>query len=265
MDGLILCRSEIAEKPYYVGTGDIYLYSVEELCYYIYNNIYLLPADFFNERLVCFIDEQLKEKQLAKELSSLIAAKAGIGDAVLTILMYVDYYTQEEIRALREVIGMLDSMPPCERLKAGGDSFLAAGRYFSALEKYSGSLVAADKEHAGDDFVAKIYHNEGVVYGRLLLYHQAAECFEKAYKLGGYEESKKQYYIALRLAGEECAEVLEEDEEMLCEAVHEIESAMDHASVSTSCQEVLHTLAWNNDQCNALIEKFKEECLTCMG
>ena len=55
MGGLILCRSEEAQKPYYMDTPGIYVYSLEELCYAIYNNIYLLNSDFADEKLIDFL------------------------------------------------------------------------------------------------------------------------------------------------------------------------------------------------------------------
>ena len=42
MAGVILSRSKYAEKPYYITNMSINIYSLEELCYYIYNNICLL-------------------------------------------------------------------------------------------------------------------------------------------------------------------------------------------------------------------------------
>ena len=56
MAGFILCRSKYAEKPYYINNMAINIYSMEELCYYIYNNIYLIGTDLIDEGLVNWID-----------------------------------------------------------------------------------------------------------------------------------------------------------------------------------------------------------------
>ena len=42
MGKIILCRGQRTDKPYVTPQTDIKLYSAEELCYYIYNNIYLI-------------------------------------------------------------------------------------------------------------------------------------------------------------------------------------------------------------------------------
>lgn len=56
MAGFILCRSKYAEKPYYISNMAINIYSMEELCYYIYNNIYLIGADLVDEGLIKYIE-----------------------------------------------------------------------------------------------------------------------------------------------------------------------------------------------------------------
>ena len=54
MAGVILSRSKYAEKPYYITNMSINIYSLEELCYYIYNNIYLIGTDLVFEWQVAF-------------------------------------------------------------------------------------------------------------------------------------------------------------------------------------------------------------------
>lgn len=50
MGGLILCRKK-AEVPLYIELSNINIYSMEELCYYLYHNIYAINKSFFNEAL----------------------------------------------------------------------------------------------------------------------------------------------------------------------------------------------------------------------
>ena len=55
MGKMILCRGRQTDRPLIIeGTG-IRLYTAEELCYYIYNNIYLIGQEFVNGRLVEFL------------------------------------------------------------------------------------------------------------------------------------------------------------------------------------------------------------------
>ena len=100
MAGLILCRTRYAERPYYISNMGVNIYSLEELCYYIYNNIYLIGTDLFDEGLTDYISGELGEKELAEQLEFLITENAGLSELVMTVLRYVDYYSEEEIDAL---------------------------------------------------------------------------------------------------------------------------------------------------------------------
>ena len=51
MGELILCSHPIAAMPYYIDNISLNVYSLEELCYYIENHLYLIEADFMSEEL----------------------------------------------------------------------------------------------------------------------------------------------------------------------------------------------------------------------
>ena len=55
MGKIILCRGQRTDKPYVTPQTDIKLYSAEELCYYIYNNIYLIGQDLIDDNLIQFL------------------------------------------------------------------------------------------------------------------------------------------------------------------------------------------------------------------
>lgn len=52
MSGIILCRTGRALKPLVLEEPGVQIYSLEELCYYIYNNIYILTNAFLDEKLI---------------------------------------------------------------------------------------------------------------------------------------------------------------------------------------------------------------------
>lgn len=200
MGGLILCRSEEAKNPYYVSSLGVCVYSLEELCYCIYNNIYLLSSDFLDEGLVKFLREETKDAWLADELTFLKEKKAGLREIVLTILLYADYYTKEEIDELRVLIDNISALGIEERYKRRADNFLLNEKFESAIKNYA--LILNEKEHfMKDDFYGAVFHNIGVAHGRLFLFEQATECFKMAYELSGNIESLKSYYMAAALAG----------------------------------------------------------------
>jgi len=88
MGKMILCRGKQTDKPLVIeGTG-MRLYTAEELCYYIYNNIYLIGQDFINGRLIEFL-RQTGEEDLSERVRSLYEKKAGLAEILVTILLLI--------------------------------------------------------------------------------------------------------------------------------------------------------------------------------
>lgn len=272
MDGLILSGSIMPEKPYYMANADVYIYSLEELCYYIYNNIYLITSDFPEEGLVRFIDEELREHELSEVLRKYMGSSSSMKNCILTILSYVDYYSSAEVNSLRNIIDTLDNLSICERFKVRGDNFLDSNKCESALKSYLLALDAAKKEKKRDDFTGNIYHNIGVAYGKLLLYSDAAEYFKMAYEKNGNEESFKSYVMAYKLFNGIDSEVTGLDEELSCSVMNRIEGAMNNALLDKNCQDITEAInskrqgnfSSYTDGCDRIIKNFKEECLCYM-
>ncbi len=247
MGSMILCRSKTAKRPYRISGIGIRLYSLEELCYYIYNNVYLIGSDFIDEGLIAFIGEEIGEKQLSERLELLLEQKAGLAELIVTILKYVDYYTITEIENIKGVLETLSTQNVLERLKARADSFLDNRFYHSAISNYVKILESPVDTSLSAMFYAKVNHNIGVAYTQLFLYKQAIPFFDEAYKIGWNEASKKCSIAAARLAlGEN---IIERDDATEEEYVlkREIETLMDNARYSDEYRRL------------AEIEKIKEE------
>ena len=50
MSGYILCQVRKAEKPFFIENISTNIYSIEELCYYFYNNLYLIDSSLINQK-----------------------------------------------------------------------------------------------------------------------------------------------------------------------------------------------------------------------
>ncbi|MBQ1843392.1 MAG: hypothetical protein II133_02190, partial [Lachnospiraceae bacterium] len=71
MGELILCRQPMAATPFYIENASLNVYSLEELCYYIFHNTETLSPDFISEELLTWIDEELSFPSLADRLRAL--------------------------------------------------------------------------------------------------------------------------------------------------------------------------------------------------
>lgn len=270
MGGLILCRSEEAVKPYYIKSLGVYVYSLEELCYSIYNNIYLLSSDFLDEELIAFLKDETKDSWLSQELTFLKEKNAGLREIVITILLYADYYTKNEVDDLRALIDNLSALGREERFKRRADNFLVNKKYESAIKNYA--MILNEEEHnMKDDFYGNVFHNTGVAYARLFLFEQAMECFKAAYQLNGKEESCSEYYMAAALAG------FKADEEIVDEAlkencIKEMDEVTNNIMNSEEYIEIAHigrlrsegNFAEYNSRLRAVFDKWKSEYISYM-
>ena len=55
MSGYILCQTKKAEHPYFITNISMNIYSIEELCYYLYHNLYL--ADDTNNNIALLLNK----------------------------------------------------------------------------------------------------------------------------------------------------------------------------------------------------------------
>lgn len=232
MGGLILCGLKEATNPYYIKESGINIYSLEELCFYIYNNIYILNGDFINDELIGFIRYEIKETELADMLTDMLGSNAELTDMLITVLKYVDYYSDDEIEQLIDEVKVLNTKNVYERYKQRGDSFLNNKKYYRALENYLKIIEGQRDFTLPGIFYVKIYHNAGVALAKMFLYGQAAVFFETAYKIGRNSESLKCCEIAKKMAERDC---LVQDTSKL---PPELKTVIEHARYSDDYRKV---------------------------
>ncbi len=243
MGGMILCRAREARTPYLVRDTGVRLYSLEELCYYLYNNIYVIGNDFISAELIAFIRGETGEEALAGRLSEMVEQHAGLAEMVVTILKYVDYYSMGEIEEIRGILETLHTQNVYERLKSRADSYLGSRHYSRAIQNYRAVIDGPRDMSLSGLFYAKVYHNTGVAYAKLFMFRQAVPYFEEAYRIGQHEESKKCALAARQLAkGEDYIEREENGSEEHA-LMQELETLRDNARYSDQCrrlQEIEH-------------------------
>lgn len=265
MAGFILCRSKYADKPYYINNMAINIYSMEELCYYIYNNIYLIGTDLVDEGLINYIETCLMEPELAKQLEFLTSQNAGLSELVITILRYVDYYTEDEIAELKGVIDMLDTQNALERLKSRADNFLNSKRYESAIHNYGLIVYGKRDKTLSDEFYGDVWHNMGVAYSKLFSFKKATECFSTAYELNHREESQKAWKASAFM--DVGYEGMDEADELMYVVSKEVETLLDHAPMESEYQDIREAIILKDEgkildyykNMDALLKRWKSE------
>lgn len=199
----ILCKGELAKEPYIIPVSEVPVYSLEELCYYIFNHIYSVTEEYFDERLVTWLREHVKHESLAKKMHMLTRHHNDLKDLVVTLLCACDYYKEDEIVKLVTVMERISNLPAHEKNKIKADNYLHAGKYGRSLLEYKKLLYGdmADKfttEEYGD-----LLHNQAIALFHVSSFREAAKGFKEAYARNQREESLNQYLYALLLNEQE--------------------------------------------------------------
>ena len=168
MSGYILCQTKRAKLPYFIENISTNVYSIEELCYYLYHNLYLIDQTIMNEGLCSWIQEELELPALAAKLRSKISKFASAEDIVYPVFKEINYLTYEELKEM----------------------------YVHAIQVYQNLLEREDLEEIREGMTEKVYHNLGCAYSYLFQMEKATEYFRKAYEGSRSREALEAYLIA---------------------------------------------------------------------
>lgn len=198
MSGYILCQTKTAENPYYIENINTNIYSIEELCFYLFHNVYLIDASLMNERLIEWIGTELKLGGLAQKLKALQGRYAKPQEYVFPIFKEINYLSYEELRALSTQLERLGSEPEMIQKKLRADSLVENGMYARALHSYQELLeeLRSGAEEPRKGFMGSVYYNMGCTYSYLFQKEEALACFEKAYRHLHTMNALKSYLLA---------------------------------------------------------------------
>lgn len=188
MNYITLCTIH-TEKPYYIKEVNKNIYSIEELCYYLSNYLYLIDDQFFSDSLIDYIETELKQSTIASGLKQIIAKKGQLGEKIAFVIKNAGYYSEREAEKLENHLTALCSKTTAERIKAKADILMDTEKYNMAINYYNSILNKAINNELPERFYGDVYNNLGVAYARLFEYEQAATAFRCAYRLNKAAES----------------------------------------------------------------------------
>lgn len=204
----ILCEGRVAKKPYKMPVTGQKVYSLEELCYYVYNNIYTITEEFFQESLAVWLRDEADHAVLAKKVDTMLSAGMKLKDMVVTLLCGCDYYREEEIRALVKVMDEIANLPVHKKKKIRADNFLRSGRYGRSLLEYRKLLQGSLAVNFSTEEYGDILHNQGIAHFYTSSFAEAERDFKEAYARNHKKDSLRHYLWIL----------LMQEKEMLFEA-----------------------------------------------
>lgn len=208
-----ICVHKMAKNPYFVEATGTHLYSIEELSYYLCENIYLVDDRIVGEKLYLWLEKELGLEALGEKLRNGRDSGNHVYNQVMTILNASEYYSEAELQALSEKIKEISALQTQERMKYKADELAENKKYWAAISEYERLLSIRQNTKLTVEFYAKVWNNLAGCYARLFLFEKAAACYESAYQFQKIVEYKEKAYYARKLAryGEEEPEELLEN------------------------------------------------------
>lgn len=200
-----VCVGNYTTTSYYMAELGLSVYCIEELCYVMKENAFLLDTSIMNDVLVEWVGEGCGLQELSRELYSMVHKKGSLSGFVTIIMEYVGLYDNDTIREVDQVLKHGAGLSNIEKRKSQIDYLVGKKKYVAAVKGYDYLLntweAAANenKELPGMEVKASILHNMGVAFSAMMSYAQGAECFRQAYEIMGNEESLSAYLAAKRL------------------------------------------------------------------
>ncbi len=198
MGSLILCHSRRARQPYEILRAHVRIYTLEELCYYLCNNLYLIDYTLMNRALCDWLDEELGLTDLADELKEKLSMTCSEEQFVLTILNRSHIYGESELAKMEATLEHLKNQRDVEKQKYKADSLMNSGAYADAALVYQSMLNDTWDESVDRQFYGRVYACLGSAFGRLFLYQDAAEAYQKAYDICDDEDMARAYLYCLK-------------------------------------------------------------------
>lgn len=196
VSGYILCQTKRAKMPYFIENISMNVYSLEELCYYLYHNLYLVDQTIINEGLCSWIQEELSLPALAAKIRAKLGKFASAEDVLYPVFKEINYLTYEELKSLNVQLQKLDQESPAMREKRKADALMENNMYVHAIQVYQELLKRKALEEVREGFTESIWHNLGCAYSYLFQMEKAVDCFRRAYEENRSREALETYLIA---------------------------------------------------------------------
>ncbi|MBE5848959.1 MAG: hypothetical protein E7298_02170 [Lachnospiraceae bacterium] len=228
---MYLCLGALSTTPYFLSGLGVNIYSMDELCYYLCVNAYILDNDLIDVRLCDYMRDNLDMAPLAAKLRKMIKEGKTLGEMVTTILIDTKYCNDEEIARIKQVLVDNASLSFAAKRKVRGDNLLCANKYPRAIEEYQYVLSVLNKEEE-PELYSSILHNVGCAYALMFLLDKAADYFKQAYEIDESRESLVLYLVCLRLTAKK-----EEYDRIVVKNGYDERIALEAVRIMTSARE----------------------------
>lgn len=164
MGTLKLCRDRQAQNPFFLEGLSVSVYTLEELCYAIESNLFLLDEKWIGTSLFQWLEKELGEADLTAHLKNSYRKSKDVYECAELILSASGFYTVERLRQIDEMLTRMRGKSPMERRKMKADYFLSEKKYRHAAYGYLELLQQENLIYMTEELQGGILHNLGVAY-----------------------------------------------------------------------------------------------------
>ena len=202
MSGYILCQTKKAQRPYFIENISMNIYSIEELCYYLYHNLYLADHTVFNEELCVWLRDELGLVHLAAKLKQNLERNVSVEEMIYPVFKEINYLSHDQFREMNERLKRFEEQPEIVRKKIKGDYLVDHEKYINAIQVYQETLKDTEENETnmGSQFTGSIYNNMGCAYASLFQMNEALTCFQKANEELHTKASLKSWLFAVYMS-----------------------------------------------------------------
>ena len=104
MSRVHLCLGRLADNPYTFEKSRVRVFSIEELCFFLRENAYLLDENIFTRGLFDWIGKECALPDLGQKLNMLLKNKEKPESFVTVIFEYTGYFDDREIRETQHLV-----------------------------------------------------------------------------------------------------------------------------------------------------------------
>lgn len=246
MGRLIETVGKYAEHPYYVAQTNTFVYCVEELCFTLCQNTFLLDRGLLDPKLAKWLEEECGLREMARPLYTLINQNGSPSAFVGLILEYAHFGSEKKRQETEELLRVSADMDASTRRKHFADYLVMNRRYAQAVMEYE--KVLDEIPSMNHVMRSELLHNKGVALCRLFSFEEASEVFLLACQENpDNEEAGICYLTALRMSlSEEDYIAFIADHPMWHEQSLEVEKRMEKSRKeyedSDVCRELTESL-----------------------
>lgn len=178
MSYIVLCKGNRAGKPYEIEDLKLRLYSVEELCYYMYNNTSLCTEELTKKSLAVWLRDECGLPDLYASLIEVLNKVPKPERVAAQIFAYTDFLNKQERDAVCERIKKAGSLGMNERRKSRADLLYLDGKYKEAIGEYEKLLKR--EAYDNEKMQGTLLYNIGCCYASMFYYRLAVQWFLQA-------------------------------------------------------------------------------------